>query len=134
MQGLKIPFIPIRPNAYHYNVDYLLAKVSDETKTAVKELKIESVDGNNVLNVQADKGICTIKNLSVTYIDQKNYMTKITSDIVLTCPPMDYAQKHRLQICFPMHWLQIRIRVQSVELLPSGAVHILACMVLILTQ
>lgn len=81
------------PNAYHYNVDYLLAKVSDETKAAVKELKIESVDGNNVLNVQADKGICTIKNLSVTYIDQKNYMTKITSDIVLTCPPMDYAQK-----------------------------------------
>lgn len=81
------------PNAYHYNVDYLLAKVSDETKAAVKELRIESVDGNNVLNVQADKGICTIKNLSVTYIDQKNYMTKITSDIVLTCPPMDYAQK-----------------------------------------
>lgn len=81
------------PNAYHYNVDYLLAKVSDETKAAVKELKIESIDGNNVLNVQADKGICTIKNLSVTYIDQKNYMTKITSDIVLTCPPMDYTQK-----------------------------------------
>ena len=33
------------PNAYHYNVDNLLAKVSDETKAAVKELKIDSVEG-----------------------------------------------------------------------------------------
>lgn len=81
------------PSTLHYSLTHLQDFVSDKVKDGAKKLEIISTDGMQVLNSNSLDGSYTIKNLSVTYIDQQNYMTNITTDITLSCPPIDYSQK-----------------------------------------
>lgn len=78
------------PSTLHYSLTHLQDFVSDKVKDGAKKLEIISTDGMQVLNSNSLDGSYTIKNLSVTYIDQQNYMTNITTDITLSCPPIDY--------------------------------------------
>lgn len=81
------------PTSWHYSIPHLEAMISQEMKDSAKSLTITSTDGLQILNEDTVNGTYTIKNLSVTYVDQNNYMTNITTDIVLSCPPIDYSQK-----------------------------------------
>ncbi|MGN0416142.1 MAG: hypothetical protein ACI4FX_11735 [Agathobacter sp.] len=81
-------------NAYalHYDVSHLNNMVSPEAKTDARTCSVEAAGNLNVINQDTDKGTFTIKNLKVTYVDNRNYMTQIQTDIVLSCPVMDFDQ------------------------------------------
>lgn len=74
-----------------YKVSALQAMVSSDVSSQAKTLTIEATE--NALNVNPENGTYTIKNLHVQYTDSRNYMTDIQTDIVLSCPQIDFAQK-----------------------------------------
>lgn len=82
-----------------YDVDHLRALVPDEVKNAAKNVSstdvplISSVDGLCALNQNPNEGSYTIRNLRVRFLDDREYMTEIRTDIVLTCPKIDFTQK-----------------------------------------
>lgn len=79
-------------NAYskHYSLAHLQAKVSAE---ALSGTTIVSADGAVALNQNMEEGTYTIKNLMITYVDDQDYMTEIKTDIVLSCPQIDFTQQ-----------------------------------------
>lgn len=82
-----------------WNKDYLLSLVSAETRMGTKGgngLKIESADGLFYLNKNNADGSLTIKKLKIVYIDANDYMTEIQTDIVISCPAIDYSQETRV--------------------------------------
>lgn len=77
--------------AKHYDLDHLKSMISSDVSSSAKTLIVEAV-GTNALNQDPDAGTFTIKNLLVTYTDDRDYMTKIQTDIVLSCPQIDFDQ------------------------------------------
>ncbi|MCI7321831.1 MAG: 3,4-dihydroxy-2-butanone-4-phosphate synthase [Lachnospiraceae bacterium] len=76
----------------HYSVDHLKTMISSEVSSAAKTLTVEAAGGANALNQDTEAGTFTIKNLSVTYLDDRGYMTQINTDIVLSCPQIEFDQ------------------------------------------
>lgn len=82
-----------------YDISHLQGLVPDEVKDGAKNAAstdiplISSVDGLCALNQNPDEGSYTIRNLLVRYVDQREYMTEIRTDVVLTCPKIDFTQK-----------------------------------------
>ncbi|MCM1282451.1 MAG: hypothetical protein NC180_08095 [Muribaculaceae bacterium] len=91
------------PSAGLYSQKYDIAKLDSLVSPAVKSgaknassvdiPMISSADGNFSLNQDVDAGTYTIKNLLVRYVDDREYMTEIRTDIVLSCPKIDFTQK-----------------------------------------
>lgn len=81
------------PYSLRYDVNILKAMVKDSADvTAGKAVYTVSSVGDPALNMNAD-GTYTIKNLEVTYVDNKDYKTVIKTDIILSCPAIDFTQK-----------------------------------------
>ena len=82
-----------------YDIDHLRSLVPDEVKDAAKNGNstdvplISSVDGLCALNQNPDEGSFTIRNLLVRFVDDREYMTEIRTDIILACPKIDFTQK-----------------------------------------
>lgn len=76
----------------HYSLNHLSGMVSPEAKAEAQTCTVKAVGDLNVINQDLDMGTYTIKNLDVTYVDGRNYMTNIQTDIVLSCPRMDFDQ------------------------------------------
>lgn len=77
--------------AKHYDLDHLRSMISSEVSSSASSLTVQAI-GTNALNQDPEAGTFTIKNLLVTYVDDRNYMTKIQTDIVLSCPQIDFDQ------------------------------------------
>lgn len=94
--GMEPLIDPTKSTAYAklYNKEALRKMVSDEAKQA-PVCNVDTVGGTNanVLNVDSVAGTYTFKNLQVTYIDARDYMTVIQTDIVVTCPPINFNQQ-----------------------------------------
>lgn len=82
-----------------YNLEHLKSLVPQEIKDSAKNKSsdisplVSSSDGRCALNQDLNAGTLTIKNLRVIYVDSNDYMTQIQTDIVLTCPKIDFTQK-----------------------------------------
>lgn len=77
-----------------YNKDALKDMVSADVVGHAKNWEVEAAGGTNanVLNLDSTAGTYTFKNVRVTFIDQDDYMSVIQTDIVITCPPIDFNQ------------------------------------------
>lgn len=77
-----------------YDKTTLQGMVSAEVQNAAKTCQVDAAGGanGNVLNLDSTAGTYTFKNVVVTYINQEDYMSVIQTDIVVTCPPIDFNQ------------------------------------------
>jgi hypothetical protein len=64
-----------------------------ETKNGVSKTSLVSITsvGDNNLELNEKNKTYTIKNLQVKFVDSDDYMTVIKTDIVLSCPDMDFT-------------------------------------------
>ena len=81
--------------ALHYNVDHLKSMVSPEV---ISGASIEAAGSLNIINQDKEAGTYTIKNLHVTYKDANNYLTDIQTDIVLSCPQLNFDQQSSVSL------------------------------------
>jgi hypothetical protein len=65
---------------------------SVEFSASLKAAKYNSTEFNTKLVFDETNGTVTLKNLVIKYKDSKNYMTQIQTDIVLSCPDIDYLE------------------------------------------
>lgn len=77
-----------------YNKNALQDMVLQETRNAAQECKVESAGGakSNVLNIDSAAGTYTFKNVKITYLDNRDYLTMLQTDIVVHCPPINFSQ------------------------------------------
>lgn len=78
--------------ALHYDVSHLNTMVSPEARADAQSLTIQAAGGLNIINQDAAAGTYTIKNLYVKYTDQQNYTTEIQTDVILSCPQLEFDQ------------------------------------------
>ncbi len=77
-----------------YDKDTLYGMISQDVLNAGNcTLDVVGGANANVLNIDSTAGTYTFKNLRVTFIDDKDYMTVIRTDIVVSCPPIDFNQQ-----------------------------------------
>lgn len=84
--------------ALHYKVDHLKGMVSDDAKADAKSVLVKAYGDLNIINQDIDSGTYTIKNLFVKYTDKKNYTTEIRTDVVLSCPQLDFDQMNTVPL------------------------------------
>ncbi len=77
-----------------YNKQALHDMVLQETMDAAKDCQVESAGGanSNVLNIDSAAGTYTFKNVKITYLDNRDYLTMLQTDIVVHCPPINFSQ------------------------------------------
>ncbi len=74
----------------YYDMDYLLSFLDSEVK---QNTKLETAEGKKaVLSVNSD-GI-TLKNLYLTYVDEKEYISRIATDIQILVPDLNFSRFH----------------------------------------
>ena len=74
-----------------YNIDHLKSFVNAQK---LADTNISVVNGAlPLIEVNAEEGTVTLKNLYISYTDDRNYMTQIKTDIVLSCPQIDLSQE-----------------------------------------
>lgn len=78
--------------ALHYKVDHLKQMVSPEVIAEAQSVTVKAAGGLNIINQDINAGTYTIKNLNVKYTDKKNYTTEIQTDVVLSCPKLNFNQ------------------------------------------
>jgi hypothetical protein len=78
-----------------YSLDHLNNMISDEVKNGAENRDsaasplLSCADGTCTINEDYTAGTITLKNVQVIYIDERDYMTKILTDIEIACPPLD---------------------------------------------
>lgn len=79
-----------------YSVDYLTGFLKETAFDDAYGIgaKITTPAGTNALNVTSE-GI-VLKNVTVTYHDEKGYMTQIKTDIALNYPKLDFSQSAKM--------------------------------------
>lgn len=74
----------------YYDMEYLLSFLDSRVK---KNTKLETAEGKKaVLSVNSD-GV-TLKNLYLTYIDEKEYISRVATDIQIRIPDLNFSRFH----------------------------------------
>lgn len=68
--------------------------IKDEAKTSAKSVTVSAYNGLNTVEQEVTATGCsfTLKNVKVTYIDTQGYMTEIQTDLVISCPDLEFVQ------------------------------------------
>lgn len=78
--------------ALHYDVNHLTNLVSAEARAQASTFSVDAASSDNFVNQDINAGTFTLKNVQVTYTDLSNYTTQIKTDIVLSCPKLNFDQ------------------------------------------
>lgn len=85
--------------SYTYDTSYLLGKVDAAIRAEnVSGNLVSTADamGRCVLNVNITEGVFTIKNLKISFLNNKDFLTEILTDIELACPKIDYSKSTQI--------------------------------------
>lgn len=74
----------LKESLNYYDMNRLLDYVTNN------QVVFETTPGNNLLLVEVNKKTITLKNIKISYTDDEQYKTSISTDIIITTPSMSF--------------------------------------------